>query len=273
MNDNFSEIPKAINQNDLAEQFLALVEIIKILRLKCPWDSKQTNESIAHLLIEETYETIEAIHNKNDKEFSKELGDLLLHIIMHSIMAEEKGAFNLINVITRIQKKLVNRHPHVFGNIEVNGEEDVMTNWEAIKMKEGQDSILQGVPKSLPSLLRAERIQHKASRVGFDWDDKNEVWKKVEEELFELKTELKNGNQEKISEEFGDLLFALVNAARFEKIVPEEALQLTNDKFTKRFQFIENRAKQLNKKLNEMTLKEMDLIWEEAKEFDKQVLS
>lgn len=260
-----TKVPVAKNQESIEEQFTALVEIIAILRKECPWDRAQTNESIAHLMIEETYETIDAIHKQDDAEFSKELGDLLLHIIMHSIMAEERKAFGLLDVIKKIQHKLVTRHPHVFGNVDVENSEQVMENWEAIKMKEGQESILDGVPAALPSLLRAERIQHKASRVGFDWEDKKDVWLKVYEELNELRHEIANGDQHKITEEFGDFLFALVNAARFENIVAEEALQFTNEKFTRRFQYIEKRAREMNKALKEMTLAEMDALWDEAK--------
>lgn len=261
--------PEAKNPEDLSEQFLVLVEIIKILRRECPWDSKQTNESIAHLMIEEAYETIDAIHEGNDAEFSKELGDLLLHIIMHAIMAEERNAFNLLDVITKIQKKLIDRHPHVFADVEVSGEEEVMSNWEALKKKEGKKSALDGVPGNLPALLQAERIQHKASRVGFDWDNKDDVWNKVDEEMAELKFEIQQGKPEAAFEEMGDLLFAIVNAARFESIVPEEALQKTNKKFIRRFRFIEEKAKELNKNLQDMTLKEMDLYWDEAKKLEK----
>jgi len=260
-----TEVPQAKNPNDLAEQFLVLNDIIKILRKKCPWDSKQTNGSIAHLMIEEVYETIDAIHRKNDDEFSKELGDLLLHIIMHAVMAEEREAFSLLDVITKIQKKLIDRHPHVFADVKVTGEQEVMSNWEALKKKEGKKSALEGVPEALPSLLQAERIQHKASRMGFDWDNKDDVWKKVDEEMSELKHEIKSGNSEKTFEEFGDLLFAIVNAARFENVVPEEALLKTNKKFITRFQYIEKKAMEMNKNLKDMTLAEMDSIWDEAK--------
>lgn len=261
------EVPTASNQDSLSDQFLALYYIIAILRKECPWDSKQTNESIAHLMIEEAYEVIDAIHRKDDDEFSKELGDLLLHIILHSIMAEERAGFSLIDVIKKIQHKLVFRHPHVFGDVEVSGEDEVMQNWEALKLKEKKGSILDGVPMNLPSLLRAERIQHKASRVGFDWKNKDDVWEKVFEEISELKNELSNDNpnKEKNTNELGDLLFAIVNVARFEELVAEEALQLTNDKFTRRFQYIEAKVSQLGKNLKDMTLEEMDEIWDEAK--------
>lgn len=257
--------PEPKDRNNMVDQFLALYEVVKELRLKCPWDSVQTNESIAHLMIEECYETIEAIHNKDDVEFSKELGDLLLHIMLHSIMAEERKAFDFIDVMERIREKLVFRHPHVFGDVEVSGEEEVIQNWEALKKKEGKKSALEGVPLALPSLLRAERMQHKASKIGFDWDDKNDVWDKVEEELQEFKNELKNGDAKSKTEEFGDLLFSLVNAARFESIVPEEALQFTNEKFIRRFQYIEQCAENSGKELKEMTLGEMDKLWDEAK--------
>lgn len=258
-------VPKPNNPTSLTDQFEAYVEIVKILRHDCPWDRRQTNESIAHLLIEECYETIDAIEKGDDDEFAKELGDLLLHVVMHAIMAEQRGSFNMIDVIKKNSTKLVNRHPHVFGEVFVKGEDDVMSNWEAIKMKEGQKSILQGVPKALPALLRAERIQHKASRVGFDWNSKDNVWEKVDEELAELKAEIKAGNQKNKTAEFGDFLFSIVNAARFEDVVPEEALQRTNNKFMRRFQFIEQRVSESGKNMNDMTLEELDAIWDEAK--------
>jgi XTP/dITP diphosphohydrolase len=261
-------VPKPKDPTSVTDQFLAFEEIVRILRRDCPWDRKQTNESIAHLLIEECYETIDAIEKGDDEEFAKELGDLLLHVVMHAVMAEQRGSFNMIDVITKISTKLVNRHPHVFGKVAVSGEDDVMNNWEAIKMKEGQKSILQGVPKALPALLRAERIQHKASHVGFDWDNKDNVWEKVEEELSELKHEIAQGNKDRMVSEFGDVMFSLVNAARFEDIVPEEALQRTNNKFTKRFQFIERKCIELGKNMNNMTLAELDTIWDEAKKED-----
>lgn len=259
------DVPTPKDPQDISSQFETLVEVIRILRKKCPWDSKQTNESIAHLFVEETYEAINAIYEHNDEEFCKELGDIMLHVIMHAIMAEERGAFNLKDVLIKIRKKLIHRHPHVFSNLQINGEEEVVTNWEALKMKEGQRSILDGVPNSLPSLLRAHRIQHKVSRVGFDWENKNGAWDKVFEELKEFRNEIDNKNKEKAVEELGDLLFAIVNASRFEDIVAEEALHLTNNKFTKRFKYIEIKAKENGKKLSEMTLEEMDKLWDEAK--------
>jgi len=265
MENNKIDIPMPKNPENLEDRFMAFYEIVRILRRECPWDKKQTNETISQLLIEETYETIESIRNKDDEEFSKELGDLLLHIIMHSIIAEERGAFNFIDVLTKISKKLVHRHPHVFGSVTVNGEKDVMQNWENLKIEEGQESILQGVPKTLPALMRAQRIQFKASKVGFDWENKKGVWDKIDEELKEFKKEIEAGNFKKAAGEMGDIIFAIVNAARFEEIVAEEALQATNDKFIRRFQYIESKAKENGKKLSDMTLAEMDAFWEEAK--------
>jgi MazG family protein len=269
MNKDNPKIPQPKNPYDTASQFEAFVEIVRILRRDCPWDSTQTNHSIAHLMIEEAYEVIDAIYNNDDDEFSKELGDLLLHIVLHSIIAEQRGAFSLIDVIKKITAKMIHRHPHVFGDLSVNGVDQVMQNWEALKLQENENgqpkSVLDGVPKNLPALLRAERIQHKASRVGFDWDNPNDVWNKVFEEISEFRNELVRGNKEKANEEFGDLLFALVNAARFEGIVAEEALHITNNKFTKRFNYIEKTANEAGLDLKNMTLEEMDKIWDDAK--------
>jgi len=265
MENNKVEVPKPKDPKSLADNFLSFYEIVRILRKECPWDSRQTNQSISQLLIEETYEAIEAIANNDDDEFSKELGDILLHLVMHSVIAEETGRFNFIDVLQKISKKLVHRHPHVFGDVEINGEKDVMKNWENLKIAEGQDSILQGVPKTLPALMRAQRIQFKASKVGFDWENKTGVWDKIEEELAEFRKEIEANNFEKASEELGDIIFAIVNAARFEEVVAEEALQKTNDKFIRRFQYIESKAKEQGKKLSDMTLAEMDAFWDEAK--------
>jgi XTP/dITP diphosphohydrolase len=262
-------VPKPKDKESLSDNFIAFVEIVKLLRQYCPWDKKQTNESIAQLLIEEAYETIDAIASHNDKEFSKELGDILLHIVMHSVMAEERGGFNMIDVIERISAKLVHRHPHVFGEVNVTGESQVLQNWESLKMQEGRESLLEGVPASMPALLRAHRLQHKASNIGFDWDNRLDVWNKVEEELQELKHEILEGNTTKATEELGDLIFSIVNAARFENIVAEEALQLTNNKFIRRFQYIEKTAAERNRKMSEMTLEEMDALWNEVKSDEK----
>lgn len=261
------EIPMPKNPNDVLSQLESFIDLVRILRKECPWDMKQTNKTIAHLLIEEAYETIDSINNDDDDETAKELGDILLHIVMHSVIAEERNGFSLSQIISKIHAKMINRHPHVFGEVVVASEGEVMQNWEKLKRNEGKKSALEGVPDSLPALLKAERIQHKASRVGFDWEDKEDVWKKVYEEIDELKEEINAPvrDMEKISMEFGDTFFALVNAARFEEIVPEEALQKTNRKFVKRFQYIEEKAKAINKDLSEMTLIEMDNYWNEAK--------
>lgn len=262
--------PVVNNPDDMLEQFKALYDVVTILRKECPWDRRQTNESIAQLLIEETYEAIDAINNHDYDEFSKELGDILLHIIMHSIMAEEKGSFNINTVMQKIREKLVHRHPHVFSDVEIENEGDIMRNWENLKFKEGRTSLLEGVPKILPSLLRAQRLQFKASKVGFDWNSKQGVWDKIEEELREYRAELDKNNMQKAGEELGDILFAIVNAARFEDIVAEESLQFTNDKFTRRFQYIEKKAKEQGKMLSDMTLEEMDFFWDEAKAKEKE---
>ncbi len=262
---NKINIPEPKEPKSLIDQFTAYYELVQILREKCPWDNKQTNESIAPLILEEAHEMIEAIHKGKDEDFAKELGDVLLHIVMHSIIAEERGAFGLIDVLEKNRKKLVHRHPHVFGDVNVNGQEEVLQNWEALKMQEGQKSILDGVPKAMPALLRAERIQHKAARVGFDWKERDDVWAKVFEELQEFRDELNINDMEKAKREFGDFLFALVNMARMYGIVAEDELIRTNDKFTQRFQFIEKSAIDSGKILNQMSLEEMDQLWDLAK--------
>lgn len=259
------KIPIPADIKDPIEQFRSFIELVKILREDCPWDRKQTHESISHLLIEEVYETLDAVKKSDDQEFSKELGDVLLHIVMHCVMAEERGAFSMTDVISKIAAKLVYRHPHVFGDVKVNDDVDVKKNWEMLKMKDGRISILDGVPQALPALLRAQRIQEKVSNVGFDWEDARDVWNKVEEEINELRIEILAGNTKNAEAEFGDVLFALVNAARFEKIVAENALQLTNDKFLRRFQFIEKKAAEIGNNLADMTLAEMDALWDESK--------
>ena len=262
-----SKIPMPENPENLLDLFKSFYDLVMILRQECPWDKEQTNESIAQLTIEEAYEAVDAIYKRDDEDFAGELGDLLLHIVMHSIMAEQRGAFDMREVIKKIHTKMVNRHPHVFGDVQVRDQKDVLNNWEMIKKTEKKDgaSTLDGVPENLPALLRAERIQHKASRVGFDWEKKEDMWEKVEEEFTELKDEIKTGNHDRIREEYGDFLFSLVNAARYEDIVPEEALQLTNMKFTNRFKHIEARAAELEIPLKEMTLEQMDKYWDEAK--------
>ena len=268
-----TKIPKPKNPNDAISQMENFIEIVKILRNECEWDKSQTHKSISHLLIEEVYEVYDAINQNNDEELAKELGDVLLHIVMHSIIAEEKNKFTLTDVLQKISEKMIRRHPHIFANPEIDGTNQIsndtnqiLKNWENIKMQEGRNSVLEGVPNHLPSLLKAERIQEKAAKVGFDWDNKIDVWKKVEEEISELQIEIKNGDKDKIEAEIGDVIFAIVNVARFEGVVPEQALQRTNHKFISRFQYIEKRAKEKKMELQEMTLEQMDEIWNEAKE-------
>lgn len=259
-------IPQPTNPDSIKDQFESFVELVTILRHECPWDRKQTHESISHLFIEEAYEMIDAIESGDDREFAKELGDLFLHIIMHAVIAEQRGAFSILDVMKKVQEKLIHRHPHVFGQASADDEETVRKNWEELKMQEGRSSALEGVPNALPALLRAQRIQEKAANVGFDWDQESDVWKKVYEEIHELRTELESGNQEKITDELGDVLFSIVNAARFRSIIAEEALQRTSNKFKRRFMSIEQSAQEMGKQLKEMTLQEMDDLWNKAKE-------
>jgi len=226
---------------------------------------KQTHESISHLLIEEAYETLDAIEARNDTELSKELGDLLLHVVMHGVMAEQRGAFTLKDVVQREFEKLVNRHPHIFADGEAADETQVLQNWERLKMNEGRTSILDGVPRSLPAALRAQRVQEKAANVGFDWHDRRDVWAKVDEELGELRVEIDAHNFEGTKREFGDVLFALVNAARHEGLIAEDSLHTTTNTFIQRFQFIEKRALENKRELRDMELEEMDFYWDEAK--------
>ena len=231
------------------------------LREKCPWDSKQTFETLRHLTIEETYELSEAIINKDLSEIKKELGDLILHIVFYAKIGSEKNAFDITSVINSLCEKLITRHPHIYGNTVVKNENEVKQNWEQIKLKEGNKSVLGGVPASLPSLVKASRMQDKAAQVGFDWENKEQVWQKVEEELNEFKEADENYKEE----EFGDLLFSLVNYARWLKINPDDALEKTNSKFKRRFEAIEAKARQKGISLNQMTLDEMEEIWQKAK--------
>jgi len=247
------------------EKFEELYNIMKRLRKECPWDREQTHDSIKAATIEETYELIEAIDEKNYKEIKTELGDLLLHILFHSVIAEEENHFNINDVIDTIREKLIRRHPHVFGNVKVNGTEDIVKNWEEIKLSEGRESILEGVPKNLPGLARAYRLQEKASKIGFDWSNKEDVWKKVIEEINEMHACEESGDHKKLEEELGDVFFALTNYARFLGINPENALRITNEKFIARFNYVENRIKESGKNLTESSLKEMDKYWEESK--------
>ena len=235
------------------------------LREKCPWDKKQTMETLRHLTIEETYELGDAILDNNLKEIKGELGDLMLHLVFYSKIGEEKGAFDVADVLNGVCEKLIHRHPHIYGDVKVANEEEVKQNWEKLKLKEGKTSVLEGVPKSLPAVVKANRIQDKVKGVGFDWEEPNQVWEKVEEEIAELKFEVAQGSESRIESEFGDVLFSMINYARFIGVNPEDALERTNKKFIKRFQYLEAKAKEIGKELSEMTLAEMDVYWEEAK--------
>ncbi|MGK0253197.1 MAG: XTP/dITP diphosphohydrolase [Mariniflexile sp.] len=250
---------------DQLKAFDRLLTIMDELREGCPWDKKQTMESLRHLTIEETYELGDAILDNDLQEIKKELGDVLLHIVFYSRIGSETNDFDIADVCNGICEKLINRHPHIYGDVKVKNEEDVKRNWENLKLKEGKSSVLEGVPMSLPALVKANRIQEKVAGVGFDWEEPNQVWEKVEEELNEFKFEVESGNQDRMESEFGDVLFSLVNYARFLNIDPENALERTNKKFSKRFQYLEEKAKNINKPLKDMTLSEMDVFWEEAK--------
>jgi XTP/dITP diphosphohydrolase len=254
-----------INRQKQIESFVRLLDIMDDLRAKCPWDRKQTFESLRHLTIEETYELGDAILDGNKTEIKKELGDLLLHIVFYAKIGSETNDFDMADVAHEICEKLIHRHPHIYGDVKVENEEDVKRNWEQLKLKEGKKSILEGVPKSLPALVKASRIQDKVKSVGFDWEKPEQVWEKVKEEIEELAVEIKNKNQDKIESEFGDVLFSLINYARFLKINPEDALERTNKKFIHRFQYLEENANKLDKSLSDMTLEEMNVFWEEAK--------
>jgi XTP/dITP diphosphohydrolase len=247
------------------EAFSRLLDIMDDLREKCPWDKKQTLESLRHLTIEETYELGDAILDNNLEEIKKELGDLLLHIVFYAKIGSETQSFDIADVANGICDKLITRHPHIYGDVIVANEEEVKQNWEKIKLKEGKKSVLEGVPKSLPALVKASRIQDKVKGVGFDWEEPQQVLEKVQEELQELQEEIYTNKIDKIEAEFGDLLFSLINYARFLKINPEDALERTNKKFIKRFQYLETKAVESGKSLAEMTLAEMDVFWEEAK--------
>jgi MazG family protein len=256
-------------------KFNEFVEIVKRLRKECPWDREQTNDSIKAATIEEAYEVVEAIEKKNYDDLKGELGDLLLHVVFHTIIASESNNFTIDDVIDGIQSKLIRRHPHVFGDVVVSGSNDVKKNWEEIKLEEGRNSVLEGVPEMLPALQRAHRLQEKASKVGFDWEKKEDVWKKVIEEIEEMhqieekRLKLKDKSVEdlynKLEDEVGDVFFALVNYARFLDVNPENALRRTNSKFIRRFGYVEEKIKAMGKKLSDSNLKEMDFYWEESK--------
>jgi XTP/dITP diphosphohydrolase len=246
-----------------------LLDIMDELRSKCPWDQKQTFQSLRHLTIEETYELGDAILENDVQEIKKELGDLLLHIVFYAKIGAETNSFDIADVATAISEKLIHRHPHIYSNVEVKDEEEVKQNWEKLKLKEGKTSVLEGVPKSLPAMVKANRIQDKVAGVGFDWEKPEQVWKKVQEELAELNSEIEKGNTHKIEAEFGDVLFSMINYARFIKVNPENALERTNKKFINRFQYLETEAKKIGKSLHEMSLDEMDVFWNESKKFYK----
>lgn len=250
------------------QAFDRLLTIMDELRAQCPWDKKQTMETLRHLTIEETYELGDAILDNDLEEIKKELGDVLLHIVFYAKIGSETNHFDIADVCNGICEKLISRHPHIYGDVKVENEEDVKRNWENLKLKEGKKSVLEGVPNSLPALVKANRIQEKVAGVGFDWEQPEQVWEKVQEELNEFKAEVASGDKNAMESEFGDVLFSMVNYARFLKINPENALERTNKKFSKRFKYLEEKAAAMNKQLKDMTLAEMDVFWEEAKHTD-----
>ena len=252
--------------NKKSKAFVRLLTIMDELREKCPWDKKQTMDSLRYLTIEELYELSDAILDKDTDEIKKELGDILLHIVFYSRIASETNDFDITDVINSVCDKLIHRHPHIYGDVDVKDEVEVKKNWEKLKLKEGKKSVLEGVPKSLPAIVKSFRIQEKVRGIGFDWDNKNQVWEKVIEEIEELKIEIKNGNQDRIESEFGDVLFALTNYARFVNVNPEDALERTNKRFIKRFQIMENMISAEGLSLSDMSLSEMDVFWDKAKE-------
>lgn len=247
------------------KKFAELLAIMRRLRKECPWDREQTHESIKSATLEESYEVLDSIDNKNFDELKSELGDLLLHIVFHSVIAEENKEFSIDDVIDAITQKLIRRHPHIFGDTIINSTNDITKNWESIKLSEGRDSVLEGIPKNMPELHKSFRIQEKVSKVGFDWADKKLVWDKVLEEIAELKEAESEQNFDKIEDELGDLFFSLVNYSRFLNVNPENALRRTNKKFLDRFQYIETQLKKSGKSITESSLEEMDKFWEESK--------
>jgi len=257
---------------DKLKAFERLLHVMDDLREGCPWDMKQTMETLRHLTIEETYELGDAILEGDMEEIKKELGDVMLHLVFYSRIASETQHFDIADVLNSICEKLISRHPHIYGDPEKSGElvkvanaEEVKQNWEALKLKEGKTSVLEGVPKSLPAMVKATRIQDKARGVGFDWEHPEQVWEKVQEEMHEFKEAVEEGDADQIENEFGDILFSLINYARFKDIDPELALERTNKKFIKRFQYLESEATKAGKKLHDMTLAEMDVHWNAAK--------
>lgn len=259
------------NRKEAEEAFGRLLDIMDTLRQKCPWDSKQTNQSLKSNTIEEVYELVDALTNEDDKEICKELGDVLMHIVFYSIFGREKGAFDIVDVCNKVSEKLKFRHPHIYGNVVATTPQQIEDNWEQIKQKEkdGNKTVLSGVPHALPSIIKAYRIQDKARHVGFDWEQKEQVWDKVKEEISEFESEVCNMNEDKAEAEFGDVLFSLINAARLYDINPDNALERTNRKFIRRFNYLESKTIAQGRNLKDMTLAEMDKIWEEAKKYDR----
>ena len=253
------------SRKDQLKAFDRLLTIMDELREQCPWDKKQTMETLRHLTIEETYELGDAILDNDLEEVKKELGDVLLHIVFYARIGSETNDFDIADVCNSICDKLISRHPHIYGDTKVEDADEVLRNWENLKLKEGKKSVLEGVPKSLPAVVKASRIQEKVSGVGFDWEEPQQVFEKLQEELGELQHEIDENNLEKMEAEFGDVLFSMINYARFLKINPENALERTNKKFIKRFQYLEDKAAEMNKSLKDMTLAEMDVFWNEAK--------
>ena len=247
------------------EAFSRLLDIMDDLRSQCPWDQKQTFESLRHLTIEETYELGDAILDRDLTEIKKELGDLLLHIVFYAKLGSEEKAFDIADIANDICEKLIHRHPHIYGSVSVEDENEVKKNWEVLKLKEGKKSVLEGVPNGLPAMIKAQRMQEKAAGVGFDWEHKTQVWGKFEEELKELNQALDSKKEDEIEDEFGDVLFSLINYARFIKVDPETALERTNKKFIKRFQYIESQAKKAKCSIEQLAIEEMEAFWQEAK--------
>lgn len=259
------------SREEQLKAFNRLLDVLDELREKCPWDRKQTNESLRPNTIEEVYELADALIADDSTNIKKELGDVLLHVCFYAKIADEKQQFDIADVCNALTDKLIFRHPHIYGDVNATDSETVLQNWEEIKLKEkgGNKTVLAGVPSALPALIKANRIQEKARNVGFDWEQKEQVWDKVREEMQEVETEIRNGDAKNLEKEFGDLMFAVVNAARLYGVNPENALELTNRKFISRFNYLEAKAKELGKSLHDMTLAEMDAIWDEAKKLER----
>ena len=259
------------SKEEKMQAFGEFLDVLDTLRVKCPWDAKQTNESLRPNTVEEVYELVDALMADDTSNICKELGDVLLHVAFYSKIAEEKGEFDIADVCTKLKDKLIFRHPHIYSDVKADNADDVIQNWEQIKLKEkgGNKTVLSGVPSALPALIKANRIQEKARNVGFDWEEPAQVWDKVKEEINEVEAEIKNGDTDKIDAEFGDLLFAVINAARLYGVNPENALERTNRKFISRFNYIEAKAKEQGNALKDMTLAEMDNFWNEAKSLDR----